>query len=60
LQGFLNPLKVVYSHSKTPGSVKNATRYIPQTPDRILDAPDIIDDYCKLEFMFCNLWRFRQ
>lgn len=43
--GFLNPLKVVYSHSKTPSSVKSASRYIPQTPDRILDAPDIIDDY---------------
>lgn len=56
MQGFLNPLKVVYSHSKTPGSVKSTSRYIPQTPDRILDAPDIIDDYCKLVFMLPS-WR---
>ncbi|XP_014286017.1 cell division cycle protein 20 homolog isoform X1 [Halyomorpha halys] len=41
--GHQNPLKIVYSQSKTP---KNAlTRYIPQAPDRILDAPDILDDY---------------
>nr|CAD7196005.1 unnamed protein product [Timema douglasi] len=44
LQGFQNPLKVVYSHSKTP-STKSSSRYIPQAPDRILDAPDILDDY---------------
>ncbi|XP_069696576.1 cell division cycle protein 20 homolog isoform X2 [Periplaneta americana] len=43
--GYINPLKVVYSHSKTPASVKCSSRYIPQTPDRILDAPDIMDDY---------------
>jgi hypothetical protein len=52
LQGFFNPLKVVYSHSKAPASVKSSTRYIPQTPDRILDAPDIMDDYCKFVFMY--------
>ncbi|XP_067000605.1 cell division cycle protein 20 homolog [Anabrus simplex] len=40
-----NTLKVVYTTSKTPASVKSTNRYIPQTPDRILDAPDIIDDY---------------
>ncbi|PSN50320.1 Cell division cycle protein 20 [Blattella germanica] len=44
----LNPLRVVYSLSKTPGASKNSTRYVPQTPDRILDAPDIIDDYFAL------------
>ncbi|XP_049799379.1 cell division cycle protein 20 homolog isoform X1 [Schistocerca nitens] len=44
-EGHQNSLKVVYSHSKTPGSVKSTTRYIPMTPDRILDAPDIMDDY---------------
>lgn len=40
-----NPLRVVYS-VKTPMSTKSATRYIPQSPERILDAPDIINDYC--------------
>ena len=44
--GYQNALKVVYSQSKTPHSTKHPTRYIPQAPDRILDAPDIIDDYC--------------
>lgn len=46
-EGYQNPLRVVYSQSKTPASVKASTRYIPQTPDRILDAPEIVDDYCK-------------
>lgn len=41
-----NPLKVVYS-VKTPMSTKSGTRYIPHSPERILDAPDIINDYCK-------------
>ncbi|XP_076750888.1 cell division cycle 20 protein fzy isoform X1 [Xylocopa sonorina] len=44
-EGYQNPLRVVYSQSKTPASVKASTRYIPYTPDRILDAPEIIDDY---------------
>lgn len=41
-----NPLRVVYS-VKTPMSTKSSSRYIPQSPERILDAPDIINDYCK-------------
>lgn len=45
-EGFQNPLKVLYVHAKTPASsVKSSSRYIPQAPDRILDAPDIVDDY---------------
>lgn len=44
-EGYQNHLKVVYTQSKTPASVKGSTRYIPQAPDRILDAPDICDDY---------------
>lgn len=44
--GHANPLKVVYS-MKTPGNKSGATRYIPTSCDRILDAPDIINDYCK-------------
>lgn len=35
--------------AKVPSTVKNTTRYIPQAPDRILDAPDILDDYCELQ-----------
>ncbi|XP_014223832.1 cell division cycle protein 20 homolog isoform X1 [Trichogramma pretiosum] len=44
-EGYQNPLRVVYSQSKTPASVKASTRYIPNAPDRILDAPEIVDDY---------------
>lgn len=44
-EGFQNPMKVLYVHAKTPASVKSSSRYIPQAPDRILDAPDIVDDY---------------
>lgn len=44
-EGFQNPMRVIYTQTKTPSSVKYANRYIPQAPDRILDAPDIVDDY---------------
>ncbi|KAI8421857.1 hypothetical protein MSG28_009793 [Choristoneura fumiferana] len=44
-EGYQNRLRVVYSQAKVPSSVKNTTRYIPQAPDRILDAPQILDDY---------------
>lgn len=27
-------------------NIRGATRYIPHAPDRILDAPEIVDDYC--------------
>lgn len=42
--GHINPLKVIYS-AKTPMSTKSGSRFIPNAPDRILDAPDIINDY---------------
>lgn len=38
---------MIYFQSKAPSTVKASKRYIPQAADRILDAPDIIDDYCK-------------
>ncbi|XP_064625021.1 cell division cycle protein 20 homolog [Lineus longissimus] len=45
-EGHLNNMRVLYSQSKTPGSsVRKTTRVIPQVPERILDAPDILDDY---------------
>lgn len=40
----LNPMRVVYS-TKTPTSKKGNTRFIPSNPERILDAPDITNDY---------------
>ena len=43
-EGHSNSLKILYSSSKTP-STKKTTRHIPQAPERILDAPDIMNDY---------------
>ncbi|XP_021928736.1 cell division cycle protein 20 homolog [Zootermopsis nevadensis] len=42
--GFSDSLINMYS--KAPASTKSSTRYIPKNPDRILDPPDIVDDYC--------------
>ncbi|CAH4034005.1 cell division cycle protein 20 homolog [Pieris brassicae] len=44
-EGYQNRLRVVYSQAKVPSTVKNTSRYIPHSPDRILDAPDIVDDF---------------
>ncbi|XP_052256231.1 cell division cycle protein 20 homolog isoform X2 [Dreissena polymorpha] len=45
-EGHQNPLQVLYSTCKTPSSTaKKTTRNIPQVPERILDAPEIMDDY---------------
>lgn len=44
-EGYQNNLKVLYSQKTTPGSCKKTGRYIPSMPDRVLDAPDIRNDY---------------
>ena len=45
-EGQANNLKVLYSSSKGSSSAtKKTTRYIPTQPERILDAPDIKNDY---------------
>ncbi|XP_033760332.1 cell division cycle protein 20 homolog [Pecten maximus] len=43
--GHLNNLKVLYSSSKSAVPKCSTTRFIPQQPDRILDAPELLDDY---------------
>lgn len=44
--GYQNSLKVLYSQTKDSSSTaKKVSRVIPQVPDRILDAPQFIDDY---------------
>nr|XP_043890884.1 cell division cycle protein 20 homolog [Solea senegalensis] len=43
-EGYRNNLKVLYSQVATPASVKK-TRYISSTPERILDAPDLRNDF---------------
>ncbi|KAL4608286.1 hypothetical protein GN956_G25262 [Arapaima gigas] len=44
VQGYHNSLKVLYSHVPTPVSAKK-TRYISSLPERILDAPDLRNDF---------------
>nr|XP_015812424.2 cell division cycle protein 20 homolog [Nothobranchius furzeri] len=43
-EGYQNNLKVLYSQVTTPSSLKKS-RYISLSPDRILDAPDIRNDF---------------
>jgi len=40
-----NNLKILYSSGKNSLSTKKTVRHIPQAPERILDAPDILNDY---------------
>ncbi|KAI8509619.1 PREDICTED: cell division cycle protein 20 homolog [Branchiostoma belcheri] len=44
-EGYQNNMRVLYSQTKTPSSTRKVTRHIPQVPERILDAPEILDDY---------------
>lgn len=49
--GYQSSLQVLYSTCKTPASsAKKTMRNIPQVPERILDAPEILDDYCMFNF----------
>ncbi|KAJ0058648.1 hypothetical protein NL108_000353 [Boleophthalmus pectinirostris] len=43
-EGYQNNLKVLYSQGTTPASTKK-TRYISSTPDKILDAPQLRNDF---------------
>ncbi|KAI9544735.1 ubiquitin-protein transferase activating protein [Dissostichus eleginoides] len=55
-EGYQNNLKVLYSQGATPASVKK-TRYISSTPDRILDAPELRNDFYLnlLDWSSCNV-----
>lgn len=46
-EGFQNRLRVLYTqNSVDPQHVKKqAARYLPQTSERVLDAPDLLNDY---------------
>lgn len=46
-EGYVNSLRVLYSQnvSQISEQRKRVIRHIPQTPDRILDAPELVDDY---------------
>jgi WD40 repeat protein len=45
-EGHINNMRVLYSQNKvTDYKKKTTTRYIPQAPEKILDAPELMDDY---------------
>jgi cell division cycle protein 20 (cofactor of APC complex) len=44
--GHQNNMRVLYTANRdAPAKKVKSTRYISQTPERILDAPDLLDDY---------------
>jgi len=57
-EGHVNSLKVLYTQNKGvsgAGKVKSTYRHIPSAPERILDAPGLVDDYyLKLLDWSCN------
>ncbi|GAQ84943.1 Anaphase promoting complex Cdc20 subunits [Klebsormidium nitens] len=46
-EGHVNPMRVLYSQNMDPAvrPAKKAFRHIPSAPERILDAPELVDDY---------------
>ncbi|PFX25778.1 Cell division cycle protein 20-like [Stylophora pistillata] len=44
-EGHQNQLRVLYCQSKPAAPKAKSTRHIPKVEDRILDAPDLLDDY---------------
>ncbi|CAG2250377.1 CDC20 [Mytilus edulis] len=57
-EGYCNNLKVLYSCAGKSTAPKGTTnRQIPQQPERILDAPELFDDYYLnlLDWSCCNL-----
>lgn len=44
-EGFDKNLRVVYTQNKAAAPVKRVSRHISSAPERILDAPDLLDDY---------------
>lgn len=44
-EGFSNNLRVLYTQNKQTTFVKRTARNISTTPERILDAPDMVNDY---------------
>jgi hypothetical protein len=55
--GYCNNLKVLYSCAgKTTLPKGTIQRLIPQQPERILDAPELFDDYCKFYYTIVDFW----
>ena len=47
-EGYQNSLKILYSAQTVKKEAVKTMRHIPSAPVRILDAPDILDDYCEI------------
>ena len=43
----MNNLKVLYSASKSAAPKAASARNIPNVPEKVLDAPEMLDDYCE-------------
>ena len=43
--GHESSVKAVYKHCTSP-KTRRVARAIPQVPERILDAPEVVDDFC--------------
>jgi cell division cycle 20, cofactor of APC complex len=43
--GYQNELRVLYSQNRERSQVQRVKRHISTTPERILDAPDLVNDY---------------
>lgn len=50
--GFQSSLKVLYSSAGPKKETVKPARQISSTPFKVLDAPDMLDDYCKYSFDF--------
>jgi cell division cycle protein 20 (cofactor of APC complex) len=56
-EGFSGSMRVLYSAANNSTNVAamkrevKPTRHIPSAPVKILDAPDMLDDYCKLNYL---------
>ena len=46
-QAFADNLKVLYTSNSINSAKKQSLRSIPKEPEKILDAPEFKDDYCK-------------
>eukprot|EP00003_Mantamonas_plastica_P013672 TRINITY_DN2382_c0_g1_i1.p1 TRINITY_DN2382_c0_g1~~TRINITY_DN2382_c0_g1_i1.p1 ORF type:complete len:571 (+),score=138.23 TRINITY_DN2382_c0_g1_i1:80-1714(+) len=44
-EGYQNSLKVLYSQNKSEGRSRKSFRHVPLTSERVLDAPDLVDDF---------------
>lgn len=45
VEGYQSSLKVLYTQNRGAAPKVKTTRHIPSAPERILDAPELVDDY---------------